>query len=435
MHPVVDNLALKLARIQFATNISFHILFPTITVGMSWILLYLKIFWQDKYPRLDRTYHFWIKIFALTFALGTVSGVTMSFQFGTNWPGFMHTVGNIAGPLLAYEVLTAFFLEASFLGIMLFAYDLVPRWVHTLAIAAVALGTTLSTFWIVSLNAWMHTPAGFHMEGGKAIVDNWFDVIFNPSQPYRLTHTLLSSLLTASFFMAGISAWRLLKYPKDTMAYDILKLTLHIAAWVIPIQIIVGDLHGLNSLKYHPETVAAMEALWDTGTQAPLVLIADIDPIKRKNNYALEIPYGSSLILTHDINGTVQGLNAFAEHPPVRPVFWGFRIMVGTAVLMALTAWFGSIHMRGHRQPHKWFLYFTALMTFSGWVATLAGWYVTEIGRQPYLVSGVLKTADAIGPVRSDVIYSSLIMYGLLYTFLLCAYIGTLAYLSRKDTL
>lgn len=429
---MTDPLALLLARIQFACNISFHILFPSITIGLGWILLYLKIMPKTGHKAYDASYQFWIRVFALSFALGTVSGVTMSFQFGTNWPGFMTTVGNIAGPLLAYEVLTAFFLEATFLGIMLFAYNKVPRWVHLLSIAAVAVGTTLSAFWIISLNSWMHTPSGFHMHNGVAMVDSWWDVIFNPSMPYRFTHTVLASFLTAAFLMMGLSALRLLRYPKEKETRMILKKTNQLAAMCIFFQFLVGDQHGLNTLKHHPETIAAVEALWQTTHAAPLVLFAQIDEANKQNKFSLELPKLSSLILTHDLNGKVLGLNEFPIHPPVTPLFWSFRIMVGTGILMALLSWFGCFHLRKHRPAHPWFLKACVIMTFSGWLATLSGWYLTEIGRQPYLVSGLLKTADAVGPVNAETIASSLLIYVILYGALLLLYIATLVYMARK---
>lgn len=428
---VLDPHALMLARIQFACNITFHILFPSITIGLSWILLYLKIK-PNTAKNFDKNYQFWIKVFALSFALGAVSGVTMSFQFGTNWPKFMQTVGNIAGPLLAYEVMTAFFLEATFLGIMLFAYDRVPRWVHLLSTAAVAVGTTLSAFWIISLNAWMHTPSGFHMDNGVAIVDSWWSVIFNPSMPYRFTHTLLASLLTAAFLMMGLSALRLLKYPKDLASSMILKQMTTLGAVCIFLQIIIGDMHGLNTLKHHPETIAAMEGLWNTTEGAPLVLLANIDEKQHTNTWALEIPKLSSVILTHSLHGTVKGLNDFEIHPPVTPVFWSFRLMVGTGGLMALLSWIGVVHLRKSRRIHPWYLKSCVIMTFSGWVATLAGWYLTEIGRQPYLVSGLLRTKDAAGAVDAKTIALSLTLYSILYVVLLMLFMSTLVYLARK---
>ena len=322
-----------LARLQFAANITFHILFPTISIAMGWFLLFFKTrfvatgeqHWMDAYQ-------FWIKIFALTFALGVVSGITMSFQFGTNWPGFMNTVGNVAGPLLAYEVLTAFFLEATFLGIMLFGRGRVSEGVHTLATWLVALGTTASAFWILALNSWMHTPAGYEMINGQAHVTSWFEVIFNPSFPYRMTHMLLASGLTASFLLAGISAYRWLKNDraKDVMAA--LRTGVTVAAILIPVQIFVGDLHGLNTLKHQPAKLAAMEGIWETQAGVPAVLFAIPDQATQSNKYEIAIPKLASFYLTHDWNGEVKGIKDFAEHPPVGPVFWAFRIMVGVGL-------------------------------------------------------------------------------------------------------
>lgn len=430
-HLYIEPMALLLARIQFACNISFHILFPSITIGLSWILLYLKLSPSTQSTECQAVYHFWVKVFSLSFALGTVSGITMSFQFGTNWPGFMSTVGNVAGPLLAYEILTAFFLEATFLGIMLFASNKVPRSVHVFSIFAVAVGTTLSAFWIISLNAWMHTPAGFHMEQGIAIVDSWWEVIFNPSMPYRLIHTLLSSLLTASFLMMGLSALRLLRY-KELATKMILKRVTVIAAISIFLQIIIGDLHALNTQKHHPEVIAATEALWETSSSAPLIIAAKIDEKEHTNKFTIQIPLLSSLLLTHNIHGTVRGLNEFSEHPPVTPIFWSFRIMVGTGILMTLLSWYGCIHLHYNKKINPWFLRSCVLMTFSGWVGVLSGWYLTEIGRQPYLVHGILKTADAAGPIDATHIATTLSIYIIIYSILLLTFISSLFYMARK---
>ncbi len=426
---------LLLSRIQFAANISFHILFPTITIALAWFLFYFR--WQHNRTGDEvwmRAYRFWVKIFALSFALGVVSGITMSFQFGTNWPGFMATVGNIAGPLLGYEVLTAFFMEATFLGIMLFGINRVSSRVHTLATGLVAIGTTLSAFWILSLNAWMHTPAGFEMRDGVAFPVDWWAVIFNPSMPYRLAHMLVASGLTAAFLLAGLSAYRLLKGDHKPAPRLTLKAGLYAAAALIPLQVLLGDLHGLNTLKHQPAKVAAMEALWETTEGAPLVLVGLPDEQARRNHFALEIPHGASLILTHKLDGEVQGLNAFeGEHPPVAPVFWGFRVMVGMGMLMWLVAWLGSWRLWRAGSLPPWMLRGLVAMTFSGWVATLAGWYVTEIGRQPWLVTGILRTRDAVTPVAGGHVATSLTLYLLLYAVLLVAYVGTLFLIARKS--
>ena len=275
--------ALILSRIQFAANITFHILFPTITIALGWFLLFFKLRYNatKNYKWMD-IYFFWTKIFALCFALGVVSGITMSFQFGTNWPGFMATVGNVAGPLLGYEVLTAFFLEATFLGVMLFGFRKVKPWVHNLATILVAAGTTLSAFWILVLNSWMQTPVGFVMVDGRAIVTDWMQVIFNPSLPYRLTHKLLASGLTAAFLIAGISAFRYLKGYKSPSVITALKVALVAGAFLIPVQILMGDLHGLNTLKHQPQKVAAMEGLWNTQKNVPLIVFAIPDEVNKK---------------------------------------------------------------------------------------------------------------------------------------------------------
>jgi cytochrome d ubiquinol oxidase subunit I len=423
-----------LARLQFAANITFHILFPTISIAMGWFLLFFKTrfvatgqqHWMDAYQ-------FWVKIFALTFALGVVSGITMSFQFGTNWPGFMNTVGNVAGPLLAYEVLTAFFLEATFLGIMLFGRGRVSEGVHTLATWLVALGTTASAFWILALNSWMHTPAGFEMINGQAHVTSWFEVIFNPSFPYRMTHMLLASGLTGSFLLAGISAYRWLKddRAKDVMAA--LRTGVMVAAVLIPVQIVVGDLHGLNTLKYQPAKLAAMEGIWETQKGVPAVLFAIPDQASQSNRYEIAIPKLASFYLTHDWNGEVKGIKEFGDqHPPVGPVFWAFRIMVGVGLLMLAVSWFAIYELKFKSSLSKRTAMVLVAMTFAGWVALISGWYVTEIGRQPWLVHGVLTTAQAASQVPAGNIAISLAMYLTLYVALLSAYVSVVFYLAKK---
>ena len=425
---------LLLARLQFAANITFHILFPTISIAMGWFLLFFKTrfvatgeqHWMDAYQ-------FWVKIFALTFALGVVSGITMSFQFGTNWPGFMNTVGNVAGPLLAYEVLTAFFLEATFLGIMLFGRGRVSEGVHTLATWLVALGTTASAFWILALNSWMHTPAGFEMINGQAHVTSWFEVIFNPSFPYRMTHMLLASGLTGSFLLAGISAYRWLKNDraKDVMAS--LRTGVMVAAVLIPVQILVGDLHGLNTLKYQPAKLAAMEGIWETQKGVPAVLFAIPDQATQSNHYEIAIPKLASFYLTHDWNGEIKGIKEFGDqHPPVGPVFWAFRIMVGVGLLMLAVSWFASYELKFKSSLSKRTAMVLVAMTFAGWVALISGWYVTEIGRQPWLVHGVLTTAQAASQVPAGNIALSLAMYLTLYVALLSAYVSVVFYLAKK---
>ena len=423
-----------LARIQFAANISFHILFPTISIGLCWFLLYFRTrFTLTGDKNWEYAYYFWVKLFALTFAIGVVSGITMSFQFGTNWPGFMQKAGNIAGPLLGYEVLTAFFLEATFLGLMLFGKHRISNKLHLLATTMVALGTTFSAFWILSLNSWMQTPAGFAMQDGVMVVENWIEVIFNPSFPYRLSHMLLASLLTSSFLVMGVSAWRMLQKVDSPATLKIFKTALVAAVILAPLQIFIGDLHGLNTLEHQPAKVAAIEAVWETESGVPFTLFALPDEENRVNRFALEIPYAASLVLTHEKEGEIKGLNEFDEHPPVSVVFWSFRVMVAIGMLMLLVSWWGGWQVFYKQQkPEGLLLKVFSWMTFSGWIAVLAGWYVTEIGRQPWIVNGVLSVNDVVADHGSGVMLSTLISYLALYFFILFCYIGTLRYLATK---
>jgi len=423
-----------LARAQFGANITFHILFPTISISLGWILLFFKLrFNATGDSKWSNAYNFWVKVFALTFALGVVSGITMSFQFGTNWPGYMQTVGNIAGPLLAYEVMTAFFLEATFLGIMLFGTNRVSNRVHTIATLLVAGGTTLSAFWIIALNSWMQTPAGFEMIDGKAHAVDWLQIVFNPSFPYRLVHTLLASGLTASFLVAGLSAYRWLRGDRVPAVLAALRTGVYVAAALIPLQIIAGDFHGLNTLKHQPAKIAAMEGIWETERGAPMLLFGLPNEKTRSNDYAVAIPKVASLILTHELDGEIKGLNEFeGKHPPVKPLFWGFRIMVGVGMLMLAVSWFSAWRLKKQGEPGTWPARALVVMSFSGWVATVAGWYVTEIGRQPYLVYGVLKTADAASAVPSGMIATTFAMYLLLYVTLTIAYVSVVFYMARK---
>lgn len=436
---------LLLSRIQFASNISFHILFPTITIALGWVLLFFRWrFARTGQEKWMEAYMFWVKVFALSFALGVVSGITMSFQFGTNWPGFMEKVGNVAGPLLAYEVLTAFFLEAVFLGIMLFGARKVAPSLHITATALVAFGTTMSAFWILVLNSWMHTPQGYELRDGVVHATDWWAIIFNPSLPYRLSHMLLASGLTVAFLIAGVAALRRLIGDRSPSSATQLRFGLTLGALLIPAQILMGDLHGLNTLEHQPAKVAAMEGNWETGPNVPLVLFALPDQEARENRFELAIPNGASLILTHDPDGVVPGLNDFVAedgtilHPPVAPVFWSFRVMVATGMAMLVLSWAGVALMWRRGGPShlpRLFLMATVPMAFSGWVATLAGWYVTEIGRQPWLVTGVLSTAEAVGPVAAPMVLSTLIAYLVVYALLMAAYIGVIVHLARRAAL
>ena len=428
-----------LSRAQFAANMSFHILFPTITIALGWLLLFFRWRWlRTQDTAWLAAYRFWVKVFALSFALGVVSGITMSFQFGTNWPGFMEKTGNLSGPLLGYEVLTAFFLEAGFLGIMLFGHGRVSERVHMMASFFVAFGTTLSAFWILALNSWLQTPTGHEVIDGVFHVKSWAEVIFNPSFPYRFTHMLLASALTCAFLLSGLSAWQLLRGKAVRSAPKVLRVGLSVAALLVPVQIFVGDLHGLNTLEHQPQKVAAMEGVWQTQKGAPLLLFAWPDGVTRSNHFELAIPKLASFILTHDFNGEIKGLNEFPNrHPPVAPVFWSFRVMVGTGVLMLAVSWVGwLLARRAGWAPEKLprpLLWVLAGMTFSGWVATLAGWYVTEIGRQPYIVYGLLRTADvAATTVPAKLIALSLVLYLTLYLALIFAYVTVLKYMAEK---
>ena len=432
---VIDTLILS--RIQFAANISFHILFPSISIALCWFLVYFKLRYNGSGDDVwMRAYRFWVKAFALTFALGVVSGITMSFQFGTNWPGYMETVGNIAGPLLGYEVLTAFFLEATFLGIMLFGINRVSNRMHTLATFLVAFGTTMSAFWIIALNSWMQTPTGFEMRDGKAFPLDWMEIIFNPSMPYRLAHMLVASGLTATFLIAGLSAYRILKGDHKPAPRLALKTAVFAGAILIPLQILLGDMHGLNSLQHQPAKVAAIEAVWHTEKGAPLVLFAIPDKETQTNKFAIEIPNMASLILTHKLDGELKGLNEFPNaHPPVAPLFYGFRIMMAVGLLMLAVSWWGAFTYWRNKEIPPMLLKIFVGMTFSGWIATLAGWYVTEIGRQPWLVTGVLTTADAVTTTPAANVGTSLAIYLTLYAVLLFAYVRTLFLMARKSVL
>ena len=435
--------ALILARMQFAANITFHILFPTISIALGWVLLFFRLRWLKTRgnPALAQgwldAYRFWTKVFALSFALGVVSGITMSFQFGTNWPGFMEKVGNIAGPLLGYEVLTAFFLEAGFLGIMLFGHGRVSERVHLTASFLVAFGTTLSAFWILALNSWMQTPAGFEVIAGTYHVKSWVEVIFNPSFPYRFTHMLLASALTCAFLLVGLSAWQVLRGVAQRSAARVLRVGLTLAAVVIPVQIVVGDMHGANTLEHQPQKIAAIEGIWDSERGAPLLLFAIPDARQRMNHFEIGIPKIASLILTHHADGEVKGMNDFRDrHPPPLPVFFAFRIMVGTGLLMLATSWFGWWQYRraGWRTEAlpRALLWLFAGMTFSGWVATVSGWVVTEVGRQPFVVFGLVRTADVVTTVPSSMIGLTLALYITLYLALIVAYVSVLKYMAEK---
>ena len=441
--------ALLLSRIQFAANISFHILFPTINIALGWFLVYFRL--RGNLARgtaearnWEEAYYLWTKVFALSFALGVVSGITMSFQFGTNWPGFMEKAGNIAGPLLGYEVLTAFFLEATFLGIMLFGRSRVSDRTHLFASLMVAAGTTLSAFWILSLNSWMQTPTGYRMVDGVVHAESWLHIVFNPSFPYRLAHKLLASTLTTSFLIAGLSAYQFLRKANNGGSLKAMRTAITVAAIAVPLQILAGDMHGLNTLEHQPAKIAAIEGIWKTEKRAPLTLFGIPNEKEGRTDYAITVPGLASLILAHDIDAELKGLEEFPNaHPPVFPVFWSFRVMVGMGVLMLLVGWWAFwTQWRKRRAAAEQQQPFTRLqlrvlagMTFSGWVATLAGWWVTEIGRQPFLVYGVLRTTDAVADHPPGMVLTTLVAYLAVYVFLLASYVLVLMYMSRHPAM
>ena len=412
-----------LARIQFAFTISFHIIFPAFTIGLASWLAVLEWRWLKTGNTVyEEIYRMWVKIFAVTFGMGVVSGVVMSFQFGTNWSVFSDRAGNVLGPLLGYEVLTAFFLEASFLGVMLFGWNRVSKKMHFAATIIVALGTLISAFWILSANSWMQTPQGYRLGSeGLLYPTDWMKIIFNPSFPYRFFHMVTASYLTTAFVVGGIGAYYLWRNRHVKYARVMLGMAMIMAIFVAPIQAVMGDLHGLNTLEHQPAKVAAMEGLWETEQGAALKLFGWPDQEEEKTRYAIEIPKLSSLILTHDLNGEVKGLKEWPkdERPPVAPVFWSFRAMVGIGVLMVFTGVTAAIlFLRKQLFNKRWFQLWCMAMTPAGFFAVLAGWFVTEIGRQPYIVYGVMRTAETISPVMGSQVALSLLAFIFSYVFI-----------------
>jgi len=411
-----------LARIQFAFTISFHILFPAFTIGLaSWLAVvewrYLRT-GKDVYQEI---YRMWVKIFAVTFGMGVVSGLVMSYQFGTNWSGFSDKAGNILGPLLGYEVLTAFFLEASFLGVMLFGWNRVSPKMHFASTLIVAFGTLLSSFWILSANSWMQTPAGYRVgEYGLFYPTNWLEVVFNPSFPYRFAHMVMAAYLTTAFVVGGIGAYYLWRKLHVKHARVMFGMAMLMAIFVAPLQPIIGDLHGLNTLEHQPAKVAAMEGLWETTRGAPLKLFGWPDQEEETTKFAFEIPKLSSLILTHELDGEVKGLKEWPkdERPPAAWVFWAFRIMVGLGTLMVITGVMAVVlYFRKKLFETRWFQLWCMALTPAGFISVLAGWFVTEVGRQPYIVYGALRTSDTVSPVIGPNVALSLLAFIITYTF------------------
>jgi cytochrome d ubiquinol oxidase subunit I len=416
---VMDFDPVLLARIQFAFTVTFHIIFPTFTIGLSAYIATLEVMWlrsgRRHYHLLAR---FWTKIFAVSFAMGVVSGIVLSYQFGTNWSRFSEIVGNVVGPLIGYEVFTAFFLEATFLGIMLFGWNRVPPWLHVFSCIAVAVGTAISAFWILSANSWMQTPVGHEMRGGIAYPVDWVTIIFNPSFLYRLTHMATAAYLTTSFVVLAVGARYLLAGTYLPEARTMVRMGVGFAAIVAPLQLVIGDLHGLNSAKHQPIKIAAVEAHWDGTKPGDLVLFAWPDEKAEVNRWEISIPKGASVMITHDPNGLFPGLKSVppAERPPVAPVFFAFRIMVGIGLLMIAAAWVGvALWWRRRLFQAEWFLKPMAQAWWIGFVAVVAGWWVTESGRQPWLVQGVLRTADSISPVPGGSIATTLALFVLVY--------------------
>jgi len=411
--------AVLLARIQFAFTISFHIIFPSFTIGLAAFIATLLIRWRlTGRDHLHRLARFWTKIFAVSFAMGVVSGIVMSYEFGTNWSNFSVVVGNVIGPLLGYEVLTAFFLEATFLGIMLFGWQRVPPNIHVLAAVLVALGTSLSAFWILSANSWMQTPAGHEVRDGIAYPVDWIAVIFNPSFPYRFAHMFTAAYLTTSLVVLAVGARYLVKGRFPEEAKTMLRMGLGMVAVLTPLQIFIGDQHGLNTLKYQPAKVAAIESHWDGSKPAPLVLFAIPNSAEERNDFEIAIPNVASLILTHETDGLFQGLKQFApeDRPPVFPVFLAFRLMVGLGLVMLAIGVVGAwLWFRGRLFETKWYLEAVQYAWPLGFIAILAGWYVTEIGRQPWIATGVLRTADAASPVAFGAVLFGLVLFVLVY--------------------
>ena len=412
--------ALLLSRLQFVWVIALHILLPAFTVGLSCYVATLEVLWwlkkDDVYRRLSA---FWIKIFAVSFGMGVVSGIVMPFQFGTNWSRFVDATSNVVGGLMAYEVLTAFFLESAFLGVLLFGRKLVPQWAHVFSAVMVALGTLLSSFWILAVNSWMQTPTGHEVVDGRFFPLDMFAVIFSPSFPYRLTHTVIAFLVTTGFVILGVGAMYLRQERHLQESRVMVRMSLLFLAVMVPLQVVVGDLHGLNTLEHQPVKVAAMEGLWDTGRHVPASLFAIPDPQAETNRYEIAIPGLGSLYLTHEWNGEVKGLKDWPkqDRPPVAIVYFAFRAMVGIGVLMLLVVVTGGWQMAQRRlYESAGFLRLAQWTMPLGFLAVIAGWTVTEVGRQPWVVYGLLRTEHAVSPsLRTSDVALSLAAYVVAY--------------------
>lgn len=413
--------ALELARVQFAFTVSFHIIFPAISIGLAGFLAVLEWRWlKTQNPVYQDLFKFWVKIFAVAFGMGVVSGVVMSYQFGTNWSEFSRIAGSVTGPLLAYEVLSAFFLEAGFLGIMLFGWGRVGPRAHFFATLMVAIGTCISMFWILSSNSWMQTPQGFSIENGIIVPQDWLAIVFNPSFPYRLAHMAAAAFLVAALLVASASAWHLLKGRRDALVKKSFSMALWLILVLAPLQVLIGDNHGLNTLKHQPAKLAAIEGHWETNKNEamPLYLFGIPDMQEERTKYAVGIPYLGSLIMTHTLEGEVKGLKEFApeDRPNSLVVFWSFRIMVAMGMLMLLLAVIGLwLRKTGKFYESQWFHRFAFLMGPSGFIALLAGWFTTEVGRQPWVVYNVLRTKDALSSVSASQVGLTLLIFVVVY--------------------
>lgn len=431
--------AILLARAQFAFTVSFHFLFPAFSIGLASFLAVLEGLWlKTGHGVYANLYRYWLKIFAVVFAMGVVSGIVMSYQFGTNWSVFSDKAGPVIGPLMAYEVLTAFFLEAGFLGVMLFGINKVGRKLHFTATCAVALGTFISAFWILSVNSWMQTPTGYEIAANGQFVPgpSWTAIIFNPSFAYRLVHTVIAAYLTTAFAVGAVGAWHLLKDKTNRGARTMFSMAMWMAALVAPIQIFAGDLHGLNTLEHQPVKIMAMEGHYDSHPEgAPLILFGIPNAEQKRIDYALEIPKASSLILKHDANAPMRGLDTVpdADEPPVAIVFWSFRIMVAIGfAMLGLGLWSLTARARKRLFEWRWMHRAAVAMGPSGFVAVLAGWVTTEVGRQPFTIYGLLRTSESASPLDAPAVAFSLLAFVVVYFAVFGAGIGYLLRLMKK---
>ena len=412
-----------LARIQFAFVVSFHILFPSFTIGLAWYLAVLEGLWlRTGRPVYRRLSALWLRIFAVSFGMGVVSGIVMSYQFGTNWSELSHVAGNVLGPLMGYEVVTAFFLEATFLGVLLFGRDRVPPWLYFLSAVVVAVGTLASAFWILAANSWMHTPAGTELRDGVFRVTSWVEAVFNPSFPYRFLHMVVACFITTALVVGGVSAWYLLRDRHQDVGRKGLVMAVGLIALLGPAQVVIGDLHGLNTVEHQPAKIAAMEGHWETKRGAPLILFAVPDEAQERNLLEVGIPKLGSFILTHSWDGEVRGLSSWPEEerPPMTVVFYTFRLMVGLGVLILALGLAGVwLRWRGALYQRRWYLRACVAAIPVGFLAILAGWFTTEVGRQPWVVYELLHRADAVSPAISGAsVLASLAAFAAAYTFI-----------------